>query len=206
MNMTSTSDGTLGSAIEARPAPAGGAVPSGSGDGSAPPQADEGAHTDPRAGTTGHRRPFCNAAPCGRGSVAPAAKMAAVGGGRGRPGGQDISLVPTVETALNTVSTDDAYVNGHVTLVCAPVPGQVARVLVNDNNRVKKGHLLVQLDREPYQVLVDIKRAAVVSAEARPRPAAPRIPPGTDRYDHRIRPTRKGTPTWQALMMRPRRR
>ena len=46
------------------------------------------------------------------------------------------------------------------------VPGQVARVLVNDNNRVKKGALLVQLDREPYQVQVDIKKAAVVSAEA----------------------------------------
>jgi membrane fusion protein (multidrug efflux system) len=76
------------------------------------------------------------------------------------------SLVPAVETALNTVSTDDAYVNGHVTLVAPRVPGQVARVLVDDNNRVKKGALLVQLDREPYQVQVDIKKAAVVGAEA----------------------------------------
>jgi membrane fusion protein (multidrug efflux system) len=67
---------------------------------------------------------------------------------------------------LETVSTDDAYVNGHVTLVAPRVPGQVARVLVNDNNRVKKGALLVQLDKEPYQVQVDIKKAAVVSAEA----------------------------------------
>ena len=39
-------------------------------------------------------------------------------------------LVPAVETALNTVSTDDAYVNGHVTFVAPRVPGQVARVLV----------------------------------------------------------------------------
>ena len=75
-------------------------------------------------------------------------------------------LAPAVETALNTVSTDDAYVNGYVTLVAPRVPGQVARVLVNDNYRVKKGDLLVQLDREPYQVQVDIKKAAVVSAEA----------------------------------------
>ena len=75
-------------------------------------------------------------------------------------------LAPAVETALNTVSTDDAYVNGDVTLVAPRVPGQVARVLVNDNNRVKKGDLLVQLDREPYQVQVDIKKAAVVGAEA----------------------------------------
>ena len=42
----------------------------------------------------------------------------------------------------------------------------MARVLVNDNNRVKKGDLLVQLDKEPYQVQVDIKKAAVVCAEA----------------------------------------
>ena len=75
-------------------------------------------------------------------------------------------LVPAVETALNTVSTDDAYVNGHVTYVAPRVPGQVARVLVDDNYRVKRGALLVQLDKEPYQVEVDIKKAAVVSAEA----------------------------------------
>ena len=75
-------------------------------------------------------------------------------------------LVPIVRTMLETVSTDDAYVNGHVTFVAPRVPGQVARVLVNDNNRVKKGALLVQLDKEPYQVQVDIKKAAVVSAEA----------------------------------------
>src|SRR5262245_10299857 len=34
-------------------------------------------------------------------------------------------LAPTVETMLNTVSTDDAYVNGHVTLVAPRVGGQV---------------------------------------------------------------------------------
>jgi membrane fusion protein (multidrug efflux system) len=71
-----------------------------------------------------------------------------------------------VETALNTVSTDDAYVNGYVTYVAPRVPGQVARVLVHDNYRVQKGTLLVQLDNEPYQVQVDIKKAAIVNAEA----------------------------------------
>ncbi|HMB03648.1 MAG TPA: HlyD family secretion protein, partial [Isosphaeraceae bacterium] len=75
-------------------------------------------------------------------------------------------LVPAVKTALNTVSTDDAYVNGDVTFVAPRVAGQVARVLVHNNYRVQRGALLVQLDREPYQVQVDIKKAAVVSAEA----------------------------------------
>jgi membrane fusion protein (multidrug efflux system) len=67
---------------------------------------------------------------------------------------------------LNTVSTDDAYVNGHVTYVAPRVAGQISRVLVDDNERVKKGDLLVQLDKEPYQVQVDIKKAALVAAEA----------------------------------------
>ena len=77
----------------------------------------------------------------------------------------DISW-PPVGDDLETVSTDDAYVNGYVTLVAPRVPGQVARVLVHDNYRVQRGDLLVQLDREPYQVQVDIKKAAVVGAEA----------------------------------------
>lgn len=76
------------------------------------------------------------------------------------------ALAPSVKTALSTVSTDDAYVNGHVTLVAPRVAGHVARVLVDDNQRVKKGDVLVQLDKEPYAVQVEIKRAAVVSAEA----------------------------------------
>ena len=67
---------------------------------------------------------------------------------------------------LDTVSTDDAYVNGHVTYVAPRVAGQVSHVLVDDNERVKKGDLLVQLDKEPYQVQVDIKKAALVAAEA----------------------------------------
>src|ERR1700727_530050 len=74
--------------------------------------------------------------------------------------------IPLVETMLNTVSTDDAYVNGHATFVAPRVSGQVSRVLVDDNYRVKKGALLVQLDKEPYQVQVNIKKAAVVNAEA----------------------------------------
>ncbi|HEX7450110.1 MAG TPA: HlyD family secretion protein, partial [Pirellulales bacterium] len=75
-------------------------------------------------------------------------------------------LAPHVWLALNTVSTDDAYVNGHVTSVAPRVAGQVARVLVDDNYRVKKGDLLVQLDKEPYQVQVNIKQALVDTAQA----------------------------------------
>ena len=44
--------------------------------------------------------------------------------------------------------------------------GQVIRVFVDDNNRVRKGDQLVQLDAEPFQVQVDIAQAAVAAAEA----------------------------------------
>jgi membrane fusion protein, multidrug efflux system len=74
--------------------------------------------------------------------------------------------VPHVFRALRTVSTDDAFVSGHVTYVAARVPGQVAKVLVDDNNRVRKGDVLVQLDREPYQVRVAIAQATMSSAQA----------------------------------------
>jgi membrane fusion protein (multidrug efflux system) len=77
-----------------------------------------------------------------------------------------ILAAPRVIHALHTVSTDDAYVNSYVTFVAPRVAGQVARVLVDDNNRVKKGDLLVALDPEPYRVQVAIKQAAVDSAQA----------------------------------------
>jgi membrane fusion protein, multidrug efflux system len=74
--------------------------------------------------------------------------------------------VPWIRMTLNTVSTDDAYVNGHVTFVAARVGGQIARVLVDDNNHVHKGDILVQLDKEPFVDAVAVKKAAVDTAEA----------------------------------------
>jgi membrane fusion protein, multidrug efflux system len=77
-----------------------------------------------------------------------------------------ITALPWLIQVLTTESTDDAYVNGHVTFVAPRINGQVSRVLVDDNNRVRKGDLLVQLDKEPYQVQVDIADAAVNAAQS----------------------------------------
>ena len=77
-----------------------------------------------------------------------------------------VYAIPWIRFTLSTVSTDDAYVNGHVTFVAPRVRGQVARVLVDDNNRVRKGDVLVQLDKEPFVDAVNVKKAAVVTAEA----------------------------------------
>ena len=47
-------------------------------------------------------------------------------------------IVPRIVQSWHTVSTDDAYVNSYVTFVAPRIIGQVTRVLVEDNNRVKK--------------------------------------------------------------------
>jgi membrane fusion protein (multidrug efflux system) len=57
------------------------------------------------------------------------------------------------------ISTDDAYVKSRVLSVTATVAGQVIAVPVKDNQQVKKGDVLVQLDPEPY-------RLRLASAEA----------------------------------------
>lgn len=75
-------------------------------------------------------------------------------------------VFPWIVLAMNTVSTDDAYVDGHVTFVAARVAGQVKQVLVDDNVHVKKGDVLVVIDPEPFQVQVDIQKAMVAVAEA----------------------------------------
>jgi membrane fusion protein (multidrug efflux system) len=74
-------------------------------------------------------------------------------------------LYPILDTALHTVSTDDAYVTGHATFVAPRVAGQISEVFVDDNMRVKRGDILVVLDKEPYELQVKIKAAAVAAAE-----------------------------------------
>jgi membrane fusion protein, multidrug efflux system len=79
--------------------------------------------------------------------------------------------IPRIRLTLNTISTDDAYVNGHVTFVAPRVAGQISRLLVDDNNRVHKGELLAELDKEPFEDAVAVKRAAVDTAAANLRAA-----------------------------------
>jgi len=52
-------------------------------------------------------------------------------------------------------STDDAYVVGTVVPICPQVKGQVVKVLVRDNQQVKSGDLLVEIDREDYATRVE---------------------------------------------------
>jgi membrane fusion protein (multidrug efflux system) len=52
------------------------------------------------------------------------------------------------------VSTDDAYVSGHVGVVSARVQGRVAEVLVDNNYFVQPNQVLLTLDPKDYEVAV----------------------------------------------------
>lgn len=63
-------------------------------------------------------------------------------------------------------STDDAQIDGHINPISARVSGTVLRVLHEDNDFVKAGELLVELDPKDYQVAVDRARADLANAQA----------------------------------------
>jgi membrane fusion protein, multidrug efflux system len=74
------------------------------------------------------------------------------------------------------VSTDDAFVEAHVSPVSARVRGTVVEVLVSDNQHVAAGAPLVRLDPRDLEVKVHQARAAVKTAESRMRTAAAGVP------------------------------
>jgi membrane fusion protein (multidrug efflux system) len=67
------------------------------------------------------------------------------------------------------VSTDDAFIEAHVAPVSAKVQGHVLRVLVEDNQAVKKDDVLAELEPQDYLTRRDDARAVVAGAEAEVR-------------------------------------
>jgi membrane fusion protein (multidrug efflux system) len=63
-------------------------------------------------------------------------------------------------------STDDSQVEGHVATVAARVSGQVKRVLVKDNQEVKAGDVLVELDDRDLAARLAAARADRQAAQA----------------------------------------
>ncbi len=57
------------------------------------------------------------------------------------------------------VSTDDAFIDGNIHTISARVSGNVKAVLVTDNQRVKKGDLLVEIDPADYQSKAEAAKA-----------------------------------------------
>jgi membrane fusion protein, multidrug efflux system len=63
-------------------------------------------------------------------------------------------------------STDDAQIDGYVHPVSSRVSGYVTRVMVDDNQYVEAGTVLVQLDAKDYEVGVANARAALANSQA----------------------------------------
>jgi membrane fusion protein (multidrug efflux system) len=63
------------------------------------------------------------------------------------------------------VETDNAYVAGHVHPVSSRISGVVTRVLVDDNQTVKAGDLIAELDPADQRVKVEQIQAQIASAE-----------------------------------------
>ncbi|HEY4772628.1 MAG TPA: biotin/lipoyl-binding protein, partial [Steroidobacteraceae bacterium] len=64
--------------------------------------------------------------------------------------------------ARNYESTDDAFIDAHVVRIAPRISGEVARVLVHDNQLVAAGDLLVEIDRaDPQSRLVQVSSQGV---------------------------------------------
>ncbi len=65
------------------------------------------------------------------------------------------------------ISTDDAFIDGRVHTIAAKVQGTVKAVYVDDNQHVKKGDLLVEIDPVDYDVSVKDAASALGEEQAK---------------------------------------
>jgi membrane fusion protein, multidrug efflux system len=68
---------------------------------------------------------------------------------------------------LTHESTDDAFIDAHVVSVAPKIAGKIAAVEVSDNELVKKGQILLEIDSRDVDAEVARKRAALEVAKAR---------------------------------------
>ena len=63
------------------------------------------------------------------------------------------------------VETDDAYVQADITLISSRVQGYVDQVLVSDNDHVRAGDVLVQLDAGDFEIALQTAQSRVATAD-----------------------------------------
>ena len=63
-------------------------------------------------------------------------------------------------------STDDAFVEGHIVSIAPRVEGPVLKLLIDDNQLVKKGDLLLEIDPKDYEVKLQQAKAKLEEAKA----------------------------------------
>lgn len=73
-------------------------------------------------------------------------------------------------------STDDAIVDGHLNAVASRITGTVTAVHAEENQFVKQGQLLVELDPRDYEVALEQARAALTQSQSQIQAENPNIP------------------------------
>jgi membrane fusion protein (multidrug efflux system) len=73
-------------------------------------------------------------------------------------------------------STDDAQIDGHIHQISSKIFGTVIKVNVDDNQFVKAGTALVEIDPKDYQVAVEKAKADLAEAEASVRASQTDVP------------------------------
>jgi len=76
----------------------------------------------------------------------------------------------------NRESTDDAQVDGHINPVAAKVAGHVVAINVEDNQDVKAGTVIVQIDPIDYKVALERAKADLAAAESALQAAHNQVP------------------------------
>jgi membrane fusion protein (multidrug efflux system) len=76
----------------------------------------------------------------------------------------------------DNVSSDDAEVDGHIAAVAPKIAGNVLEVLVDDNQEVKAGQVLVKIDPRDFQAKVEMAKAALEHAESQLQAARVAVP------------------------------
>jgi len=69
----------------------------------------------------------------------------------------------------NTEKTDDATVEAHVVAIVSKVPGYIKSLDINDNQKVLKNDVLLEIDPADYNLKLDIARAHLASSEVKAR-------------------------------------
>src|SRR5207237_8631849 len=107
-----------------------------------------------------------------KGLAKPKARRLLIGGGAGAL----IALAGLYFYYHGRETTDDAQVDGHITPMASKVYGRVAQVLVDDNQAVKAGQVLVKIDPRDYQAALDQAKASLTLAESEARSAGVDVP------------------------------
>ena len=68
-------------------------------------------------------------------------------------------------SSRSNIETDNAFIEARITPVSSKVSGTVVRILVNDNQLVKRGDLLLEVDRRDFQLQIARASAGVGMAE-----------------------------------------